>query len=226
MMPKACLQSQPAAYRTHARVRVDEIVIRQRAFEAATPRASGPGRAPRATRHMTRILGIDPGSVRTGIGIVDADATGRATHVFHAAVVLGEAPSFPLRLKRILDEIGALIERYAPDEVAIERVFIAKNADSALKLGQARGAAICAVVQRDLPVNEYSPMQIKQAVVGRGIAEKAQVQHMVGVLLGLRGAPIQADAADALAIAITHAHSRTLAAQVGVVSSALLRRRR
>lgn len=172
-----------------------------------------------------RILGIDPGSVRTGVGIVDADATGRATHVFHGMVALGAAGDFPARLKRILDELGVLIERYAPREVAVERVFMAKNPDSALKLGQARGAAICAAVMRDLGVHEYSPMQIKQAVVGRGHAEKGQVQHMVGVLLNLQGAPLQADAADALAIAITHAHSRTLATHVGLPAAALLRRR-
>jgi crossover junction endodeoxyribonuclease RuvC len=174
----------------------------------------------------TRILGIDPGSVRTGVGIVDSDATGRATHVCHAMLAIGGADSFPLRLKQLLDELGALIDAHAPQEVAIERVFMAKNADSALKLGQARGAAICAAVLRDLPVHEYSPMQIKQAVVGRGIAEKTQVQHMVGVLLNLQGTPLQADAADALAIAITHAHARTLAQQTGVSAAALMRRRR
>ena len=179
----------------------------------------------RGARHVTRILGIDPGSVRTGVGIVDADATGRATHVFHAALSLADAEHFSLRLKRILDELGALIETYRPDEVAVERVFMAKNPDSALKLGQARGAAICAAVLRELPVHEYSPMQIKQAVVGRGVAEKAQVQHMVSVLLNLKGTKLQADAADALAIAITHAHARTLAKQAGVSASALLRRR-
>jgi crossover junction endodeoxyribonuclease RuvC len=174
---------------------------------------------------MTRILGIDPGSVRTGVGIVDADATGRATHVFHTALVIATDDAFPLRLKRILDGLGALMEQFKPDEVAIERVFMAKNADSALKLGQARGAAICAAVLRDLPVNEYSPMQIKQAVVGRGVAEKTQVQHMVGVLLNLQGMPLQADAADALAIAITHSHARTLALQTGIAASLLMRRR-
>ncbi len=174
---------------------------------------------------MTRILGIDPGSVRTGVGIVDADATGRATHVFHTALVIAADDAFPLRLKRILDGLGALMEQFKPDEVAIERVFMAKNADSALKLGQARGAAICAAVLRDLPVNEYSPMQIKQAVVGRGVAEKTQVQHMVGVLLNLQGTLLQADAADALAIAITHSHARTLALQTGIAASLLMRRR-
>jgi crossover junction endodeoxyribonuclease RuvC len=174
---------------------------------------------------MTRILGIDPGSVRTGVGIVDSDATGRATHVFHTALEIGGEDEFPRRLKRILEGVGELIERFRPEEVAIERVFMAKNADSALKLGQARGAAICAAVLRDLAVNEYSPMQVKQAVVGRGVAEKPQVQHMVGVLLNLQGATLQADAADALAVAITHAHARNVAAHAGVAASLLLRRR-
>lgn len=173
---------------------------------------------------MPRILGIDPGSQRTGVGIVDADATGACRHVHHEALMVANAEDFPRRLKAILDGVGGLIERFKPDEVAVERVFMAKNPDSALKLGQARGAAICAVVQRDLPVHEYSPMQIKNAVVGRGVADKAQVQHMVGVLLNLSG-KLQADAADALAVAITHAHSRTLAERTGVAASVLLRRR-
>jgi crossover junction endodeoxyribonuclease RuvC len=162
-----------------------------------------------------RILGIDPGSQRTGVGIVDADATGRAVHVYHAPVVLLEAESFPLRLKKLLDELGAIIERYRPDEVAIEKVFMARNPDSALKLGQARGAAMCAAVLRDLPVHEYAAKEIKLAVVGKGGAEKVQIQHMVGVMLNLHG-KIQADAADALAVAITHAHVRATAARIGV----------
>jgi len=173
---------------------------------------------------MTRILGIDPGSQRTGVGIVDADASGNCRHIHHQALFVAGAEDFPRRLKAILDGLGALLDEFRPDEVAVERVFMAKNPDSALKLGQARGAAICAVVQRDLPVHEYSPMQIKNAVVGRGVAEKQQVQHMVGVLLGLTDR-LQADAADALAVAITHAHSRTLAERTGMVASALLRRR-
>lgn len=171
----------------------------------------------------TRILGIDPGSVRTGIGIVEADGTGQCRHLHHEALQVGGG-DFPGRLKAIFDGVQALIDRYRPDEVAVERVFLAKNPDSALKLGQARGAAICAVVARGLPVHEYSPMQIKNAVVGRGVAEKGQVQHMVAVLLGLKEKP-QADAADALAVAITHAHSRTLAERTGAPASALLRRR-
>ncbi|HRQ63303.1 MAG TPA: crossover junction endodeoxyribonuclease RuvC [Xanthomonadaceae bacterium] len=174
---------------------------------------------------MIRILGIDPGSVRTGVGVVDADAGGRCTHVHHETLKLNDREDFTLRLKAILDGLWSLIDAWQPQEVAIERVFLAKNPDSSLKLGQARGAAICAVVSRDLPVNEYTPMQIKSAVVGRGAAEKTQVQHMVGVLLNLRG-KLQPDAADALAVAITHAHTRTLAERTGMQAAALLRRRR
>ncbi|MBS7456780.1 crossover junction endodeoxyribonuclease RuvC [Coralloluteibacterium stylophorae] len=171
-----------------------------------------------------RVLGIDPGSVRTGVGIVDADALGRPLHVFHCALAVGGEDDFPARLRAIFDGVNALIDAHAPDEVAIERVFVSRNPDSALKLGQARGAAIVAAASRGLKVHEYAPMQIKNAVVGRGAAEKAQVQHMVGVLLGVDGR-LQADAADALAVAITHAHSRLLAERTGVLASALLRRR-
>jgi crossover junction endodeoxyribonuclease RuvC len=164
---------------------------------------------------MTRILGIDPGSQRTGIGIIDIDAAGKTTHVFHAPLVLLGADDFPQRLKRLLDGLGEIIETWKPQEVAIEKVFMARNPDSALKLGQARGAAICAVVLRDLPVHEYAAKEVKLAVVGRGGAEKTQIQHMVGIMLGLQG-KLQADAADALAIAITHAHVRATANRIGV----------
>jgi crossover junction endodeoxyribonuclease RuvC len=166
---------------------------------------------------VTRILGIDPGSVRTGIGIIDADGAGRATHVHHSALALLDAEDFPARLKRILDGLGRVIEEFRPDEVAIEKVFMARNPDSALKLGQARGAAMCAAVLRDLPVHEYAAKEVKLAVVGKGGAEKVQIQHMVGVMLGLHG-KLQADAADALAVAITHAHVRATAARIGVSS--------
>ncbi|MBS0192655.1 MAG: crossover junction endodeoxyribonuclease RuvC [Proteobacteria bacterium] len=164
---------------------------------------------------MIRILGIDPGSQRTGVGIIDADAGGRVTHVHHAPLVLLGEGEFPQRLKRLLDGLGEIIERYQPQEVAIEKVFMARNPDSALKLGQARGAAMCAAVLRDLPVHEYAAKEIKLAVVGTGGAEKAQVQHMVGILLNLHG-KLQADAADALAVAITHAHVRASAQRLGV----------
>lgn len=164
---------------------------------------------------VTRILGIDPGSQRTGVGIIDVDAAGRATHVHNCALVLLGEGDFALRLKRLLEGLAEVIEQWRPDEVAIERVFMARNPDSALKLGQARGAAISAVVLRDLPVHEYAAREVKLAVVGKGGAEKAQIQHMVAMMLNLSGR-LQADAADALAIAITHAHVRATAQRLGV----------
>lgn len=162
-----------------------------------------------------RILGIDPGSQRTGVGIIDVDASGRITHVHHQPIVLLVAESFPQRLKVLLDELDALITRFAPQEVAIEKVFMARNPDSALKLGQARGAAMCAAVLRDLPIHEYAAKEVKLAVVGKGGADKVQVQHMMGVMLNLHG-KIQADAADALAVAVTHAHVRATAQRIGI----------
>ena len=163
----------------------------------------------------TRILGIDPGSQRTGVGIIDVDAGGRIRHVHHAALNLLGAESFPQRLRILLDGLREAIDMYAPQEVAIERVFMARNPDSALKLGQARGAAMSAAVLRDLPIHEYAAKEIKLAVVGNGGAEKAQIQHMIGLMLGLSG-KLQADAADALAVAITHAHVRATAQRLGV----------
>ena len=172
----------------------------------------------------TRILGIDPGSVRTGVGIVDVDATGRAVHVHHVPLVLTGAEDFPSRLKLLLEGLSAIFDQYRPEEVAIERVFMAKNPDSALKLGQARGAALATVVRRRLPVSEYEPRVIKQSLVGRGAADKAQVQHMVRLLLNLPDTRLQADAADALAIALTHAHMSATAGRTGLTTDALRRR--
>jgi crossover junction endodeoxyribonuclease RuvC len=173
---------------------------------------------------MTRILGIDPGSQRTGVGIVDADSAGKSSYVFHTALALLENPTFSMRLKQIFDQLSAIIDEHRPDEVAIERVFMARNPDSALKLGQARGAAICAVVNRGLDVTEYAAKEIKQAVVGTGAADKAQIQHMVSMLLNLTG-KLQADAADALAVALTHAHTRTSILRLGIPRTAWRRRR-
>jgi crossover junction endodeoxyribonuclease RuvC len=171
-----------------------------------------------------RILGIDPGSQRTGVGIIEADVAGKLRCVFRATLHVAGEETFPLRLKRIYDELGEIIDAHRPAEAAVERVFMAKNPDSALKLGQARGAAICAVVGRGLPVSEYAPNAIKQAVVGKGHAGKEQVQHMIGILLNVRE-PVQADAADALAIAITHAHLRASEARTGIAAAAWGRRR-
>ena len=165
----------------------------------------------------TRILGIDPGSRRTGVGIIDVDAAGRVSHVHHVALNLLAAESFPLRLRLLLDGLWELIARFSPNEIAIEQVFLSNNAMSALKLGQARGAALAACVARDLPVSEYAAKEIKLGLVGSGSADKIQVQHMVGVMLGLSG-KLQADAADALAVAITHAHVRASAARLGVAA--------
>ena len=168
-------------------------------------------------------MGIDPGSQRTGVGIIDADATGRSGHVHHAAIALLDNESFALRLKQIFEDVGALIDEYRPTEVAIERVFMARNPDSALKLGQARGAAICAVVSRGLAISEYAPKEIKQAIVGKGGAEKNQVQHMVGILLDV-SKKLQADAADALAVALTHAHTRATVTRLGIARTEWRRR--
>ncbi len=187
--------------------------IRKVEVEVAAP---GPG--------VVRILGIDPGSQRTGVGIIDVDAHGHLTHVFHTALAVAGETTFALRLKRIFDELGAILDTHHPHECGIERVFMARNPDSALKLGQARGAAICAAVSHDLEVHEYAATEVKRAVVGSGKGDKSQVQHMVGVLLGLSG-PLQADAADALAIAITHAHTRAGLVRVGIPRTAWRRRR-
>jgi crossover junction endodeoxyribonuclease RuvC len=152
-----------------------------------------------------RILGIDPGSRYTGFGVVDVDARGRVHYVASGCVRIVE-DSLPQRLKVIFNGISELIDTHRPATVAVEQVFMARNADSALKLGQARGAALSAVLRYDLPVFEYTALQIKRAVVGTGRAQKEQVQHMVTALLKLSGTP-QADAADALACAICHANT-------------------
>lgn len=161
----------------------------------------------------TRILGIDPGSRRTGIGFITAHR-GQLKHVHHGIVQTFDE-NFPLRLKDIFDGVSAAIAEFKPDEAAVETVFLSKNPQSALKLGQARGAAICACVNAGLPVAEYAPRHIKSSVVGTGAADKAQVQYMVGILLTLQG-QLQADAADALAVAITHAHMREAAGRLGL----------
>lgn len=154
-----------------------------------------------------RILGIDPGSRLTGWGIIDGDGR-RNVHVASGVIKAGTG-GMDTRLKAIFDGVGAVIAEYRPVELSIESVFVARNADSALKLGQARGAAICAALAAGLSLAEYAPRRIKSAIVGTGAAGKEQVEHMVRVLLGLRE-PLQPDQADALAAAICHAHSRTL----------------
>ena len=169
----------------------------------------GEVRGPVGSRDTVRILGLDPGSRRTGYGLVDCRESETA-HVAHGCIVAaaGEQPARDAigRLRAIFEAVEALIASYRPDEIAVERVFVNRNVDSALKLGHARGAALSAV-PRGTPVFEYAPRAIKLAVVGFGGADKRQVAYMMKSLLALTGA-LAPDASDALAVAICHAHSR------------------
>lgn len=151
------------------------------------------------------ILGIDPGSRITGYGVLDVSL---ANPVYVASGCIRiHADDLAQKLAQIYAGVSELIAVHRPAEFAIEQVFMSKNADSALKLGQARGAAIVCAANHGLPVSEYAARQVKQAVTGSGAADKVQVQHMITAILGLSASP-QADAADALAIALTHAHAR------------------
>ena len=153
-----------------------------------------------------RIFGIDPGSERTGYGCLESDGSHHRI-VSCGAISTGRARAFPEKLLEIHRCLSVLISEHKPDGVAIENLFHAANARSALMLGHARGVAVLAAVQAGVPVAEYSPAEIKRAVVGYGRAEKAQVQQMVKMLLGLSAVPTPHDAADALAVAICHLHS-------------------
>ncbi len=152
----------------------------------------------------TRILGIDPGSRITGFGVIEIQRR-KAVYVT-SGCIRTKSKDLPSRLHEIYTSIKQIIQEYQPTVSSIEQVFVHRNPASAIKLAQARGVAIVACVQQGLSVNEYAPTQIKQAIVGKGHAEKVQVQHMVKVLLSLPGSP-QEDAADALAIALCHAHN-------------------
>lgn len=155
----------------------------------------------------TRILGIDPGSRVAGYGVIET-AGGRSRCIVQGVIRL-EHDLMPQRLLSLLRELRALIQTHRPQEVAMEEVFVRRNVASALVLGQARGAAICAVAEAELPLHEYAPARIKLAVAGNGRAEKPQIQKMVKALLNLPAMPVT-DAADALACALCHAHSRTM----------------
>ncbi|WP_349257685.1 crossover junction endodeoxyribonuclease RuvC [Povalibacter sp.] len=159
-----------------------------------------------------RILGLDPGSLRTGYAVVESTA-GRVTHVI-SGTIRTEGTSLAERLQEIFVAVERLTRDFHPDEVAIEGVFMHRNADSALKLGQARGAALSATFAARPRVFEYAPRAVKLAVVGTGSAQKDQVQLMVKRLLNISG-PLGADAADALAIALCHAHSRRMHGMLG-----------
>jgi len=153
-----------------------------------------------------RILGIDPGSRLTGYGIIDIK--GDRSIPVHFGVIKAGTGEFAERLGIIFNGLREGIDEYHPDEAAVETVFVSHNAASAIKLGQARGAAVCAVIADGVTVAEYSPRSVKQAIVGRGGADKAQVQHMVKILLGLTESPSE-DAADALAVALCHHHTQS-----------------
>ena len=156
-----------------------------------------------------RILGLDPGLRITGYGVIEKN-DGKLVYVTSGCIKSPDG-ELPDRLKNILLSVQEVITQFAPEQVAVEKVFVNVNPQSTLLLGQARGAAICAAVARDLPVSEYTALQVKQAVVGNGHAKKEQVQEMVKRLLALAGHP-SPDSADALACAICHAHGGMLGA--------------
>jgi crossover junction endodeoxyribonuclease RuvC len=193
--------------------------FRPEAVAAGVAARPGALRAPFAVN--CRILGLDPGSVRTGYGVIDCGAGGEV-HVTSGCIKAGTG-DFPQRLRRIYEAVVLLIEAQRPDEIAIERVFVHRNPDSALKLGQARGAAICAALGLGASAHEYAPRAIKLAVSGYGAADKAQVAQMVTALLRLERRPV-ADAADALAVALCHAQTRRMAELAAVPAPVTARR--
>lgn len=172
---------------------------------------------------MTRILGIDPGSLLTGWAVIDADGP-RVTRIASGTIRTGGV-EFIERLRIIAEGVAAVVSEHRPDEVAVESAFVQKNADSALKLGHARAAAICGTFEHKLPLAEYAPREIKQAVVGKGAADKSQVQHMVAVLLNIKE-PLQPDEADALGVALCHSFRRGMQQKIGgsAISGATRRR--
>lgn len=176
-----------------------------RSWRAFDPTLTARSAAAPLPAYPCRVLGLDPGSLRTGFGVVDCSARGES-HVANGCI-RARGDDLAMRLREIHEAVLALIEEHRPDEVAIERVFMHRNPDSALKLGQARGAALSAAVAGRAAVFEYAPRAIKLAVVGTGAADKTQVAHMVRVLLKI-AAPTSADASDALGVALCHAQAR------------------
>jgi crossover junction endodeoxyribonuclease RuvC len=166
-----------------------------------------------------KVFGIDPGSERTGYGCVETDGR-RHRLVIYGTIAARAADAFPARLARIHRELSALLSSCRPDCVAVENVFHSANVRSALKLGHARGVAMLAAVEADCPVAEYTPAEVKRAVVGYGRAEKHQVQQMVKLLLNLDRAPSPHDASDALAVALCHAHSAAIGGLARAISAA------
>ncbi|MBV5311264.1 crossover junction endodeoxyribonuclease RuvC [Chromatium okenii] len=163
-----------------------------------------------------RILGIDPGSRITGFAIIDSDGQ-HSVWIASGCIRVGEQP-WPDRLGTLFDRVAALVAEYQPQMLAVEQLIFARDPSAALKLGQARGAILCAGIKGGLPVQEYGPKAVKLAVVGNGNAEKSQVQQMVKILLALPKLPSE-DEADALAIALCHAHSMRIPARQRVTAS-------
>jgi crossover junction endodeoxyribonuclease RuvC len=156
------------------------------------------------------VLGIDPGTATTGYGLVTEDAAGEARLLRCGVIETQAGTPMPLRLMTIHREIGSLIREFGPDAVAVEMLFFGRNVTTALTVGQARGVVLLAAAQAELPIFEYKPAEVKQALAGYGGADKRQMQEMVRVLLGLVDIPRPDDAADAVAVAICHLHSQRL----------------
>jgi crossover junction endodeoxyribonuclease RuvC len=163
-----------------------------------------------------RILGIDPGSRNTGFGVIDTDGM-RSRRIDSGCIRVGGHP-WPQRLGLIFDGVARVVAEHQPHEIAVEQLIFARDPNAALKLGQARGAVLCAGLKAGVQVHEYSPKSVKLAVVGTGGAEKSQVQHMVSILLNLSDIPSE-DEADALALALCHAHSMGIPARKRAAAS-------
>ena len=161
---------------------------------------------------MTTLLGIDPGLAATGWGVVRFDGA-RFRHVAHGVVSTGPELPLPDRLRAIYEGILSVLEEYKPDEAGVEELYFARNVASAIPVAHARGVAVLALGQRGVPTGFYQPQQVKQAVIGRGRAEKGQVQRLVAVLLGLEEVPSPDHAADALAVAVCHCQRARLDVQ-------------
>jgi crossover junction endodeoxyribonuclease RuvC len=162
-----------------------------------------------ASQRMRTVIGIDPGLASTGWGVVSFDGS-RYLHVGHGVVKTDPGVPLSERLLTIHTGIRKVLGRFTPAEAGIEELFFAKNVTSAMSVAQARGTVLLALAQKGIPVGYYTPQQVKQAVIGKGRAEKDQVQHLVGIILGLEGVPSPDHAADALAIAICHANRSPL----------------
>jgi crossover junction endodeoxyribonuclease RuvC len=154
------------------------------------------------------VIGLDPGTATTGYGLVREDSDGSLTGLAYGVILTPARTPMAERLARLHGELAEIIERHKPDAAAVEKLFFQKNVSTAISVAQGRGAALVALAQAGLDVAEYTPMEIKQAIAGYGGADKAQMQQMVRALLGLADLPRPDDAADALAVAICHLHSR------------------